>query len=198
MVRHVAESSRDSARAGPTDAELVQRVADGDRGALAALYDRHGGALLALGQRLLRNRREAEDLLHDVFIEAWRHAADYDAARGSVRSWLLLRLRSRALDRLKSVGYARITSFDPEVHEQQLTPDPQPSLAGADAALVRDAMAALAPDQRTVLELAYFEGLSLSDISTRLGVPLGTIKSRLARALERLRGELAALREGAP
>lgn len=186
----VVLGARVAASAAPADVELVRAAAEGDRQALAALYDRYASLLLALGQRILKNRREAEDLLHDVFLEVWRQARDYDPDRGSVRSWLLMRLRSRALDRLKSAGYARVVSLDGSPpRDEPISLEADPAL-GPDCALVRRALAELPTDQRTVLELSYFEGLSLSEIAEKLGVPIGTIKSRLARALGRLREEL--------
>src|ERR1700760_2526308 len=89
------------------DTSLVNGAAAGDRDCLAGLYDRYAPALLAIGRRILGDRREAEDLLHDVFIEVWRQAGDYDESRGSVRAWLLMRMRSRALDRRKSAAISK-------------------------------------------------------------------------------------------
>src|SRR5262245_50133881 len=91
------------------DTVLVAAVAAGDRGALARLYDRYAVTLLAVGQRILGGRREAEDLVHDVFLEAWRQASGYDPARGTVRAWLLVRLRSRALDRHRAASGAPVS-----------------------------------------------------------------------------------------
>jgi RNA polymerase sigma-70 factor (ECF subfamily) len=180
-------------RAQSTDAELVAAAAEGERLALAALYDRYAPLLLALANRLLRHQREAEDLLHDVFLEVWRQAGDYDPSRGSVRAWLVMRLRSRALDRLKSVRHTRVVSLESTTLPEEPQAPPVEQTFGHDQAMVRDALLELPADQRVVLELAYFEGLSLSEIATRLEVPIGTIKSRLARALTRLRDTLRAL-----
>ena len=92
------------------DVALVRAMAGGDRRALAALYDRHASYLLALGLRILKNRGEAEDLLHDVFLEVWRSAGDYDLNRGRVRTWLVIRMRSRALDVVKSARVRAATA----------------------------------------------------------------------------------------
>lgn len=176
-----------------SDADLVRAMAGGDRAALGTLYDRYVPLLLGVGRRLLRSEREAEDLVHDVFLEAFRHAADFDESRGTARAWLVMRLRSRALDRLKSVSYARVSSletttlpFEPSVQPVEIT-------GSTELQLVRTALENLPADQRKVIELGYFEGLSLSEVATRLDTPIGTIKSRLARALTRLREELAVL-----
>jgi RNA polymerase sigma-70 factor (ECF subfamily) len=172
------------------DAALVRAIAGGDREALAHLYDRFAPSLMAIGSRILCDRREAEDLLHDVFLEVWRLAADYDDQRGSVRGWLLMRMRSRALDRRKAAGFARVVSIEERrAPEEPNASSEDPSLQ-PDREAVRRALADLPPDQRTVLELGYFEGLSSSEIAARIEAPIGTVKSRVAAALLKLRGAL--------
>jgi RNA polymerase sigma-70 factor (ECF subfamily) len=172
------------------DAELVSAVARGERAALAQLYDRFSPILLAVATRILGERREAEDLLHDVFLEVWRQAADYDSTRGSVRAWMLIRLRSRAIDRRKSAGATRVVSLDAEAErggdEREAAISEDPSLA-PDRTAIKRALAALPDEQRVVLELGYFEGLSSSEIADRIGAPIGTVKSRVAAALAKLR-----------
>lgn len=166
------------------DVELVRAIAAGDRNGLAALYDRYAPILLGLAMRIIRDRREAEDLLHDVFLEVWRSARDYDLGRGRVRTWLVVRMRSRALDVLKSARVSR-RSGDGEVLERMVaTADPD---ASPDRQRVRAALAELTAEQRAVLELAYFDGQSCSEIATQLAIPIGTVKSRLAAGLGRLR-----------
>ncbi len=175
------------------DVLLVRAVAGGDRDALARLYDRYASVLLALALRILRDRREAEDLLHDVFLEVWRSAKDYDLTRGRVRTWLIIRMRSRALDVTKSARVSR-RSGDAEVIERVAA---ESDVAGSpDRQRVRAALAELGDDQRQVLELAYFEGQSCSEIAERVGIPVGTVKSRLAAALGKLRQTLGAPRPG--
>lgn len=172
------------------DAQLVAAMCNGNRDALAALYDRYATLLLAVATRILADRRESEDLVHDVMLEVWRHAADYDLTRGTVRAWILIRLRSRALDRKKSVGATRVVAVDPErLHEQRDMNAEDPAF-GPDRTAVRRALAALPEEQRTVLELGYFEGLSSSEIAERIDAPIGTVKSRVAAALAKLRAGL--------
>jgi len=168
------------------DAALVAAMARGDRDALSRLYDRHASLLLGLALRIVRERRDAEDLLHDVFLEAWRSANDFDPTRGRVRTWLAIRMRSRALDLQKS---ARVSRSAGDAGLELVVDD----TAGTspDHARVRTALAELSPDQRAVLELAYFEGLSCTEIAARVAIPVGTVKSRIAAGLERLRGQLA-------
>ena len=169
----------------PDDAEdeaLVVAMAAGDRAALAALYERHAGLLLGLALRIVREKREAEDLLHDVFLEAWRAAKDFDPKRGRVRTWLAIRMRSRALDLQKSARVSRNTGdagLDVMVDEAEAS--------SPDHGRIRTALAELGQDQRKVLELAYFEGLSCTEIAERVAIPVGTVKSRIAAGLDRLR-----------
>jgi RNA polymerase sigma-70 factor, ECF subfamily len=168
------------------DAALVAKMASGDRGALATLYERHSGILLGLAMRIVRDRREAEDLLHDVFLEAWRSAKDFDPKRGRVRTWLAIRMRSRALDLQKS---ARVSRNAGDAGLEAVVDDNEG--ATPDHARIRAALADLGPDQRRVLELAYFEGLSCTEIAARVAIPVGTVKSRIAAGLDRLRTGLA-------
>ena len=141
---------------------------------------------MAIGRRILGDRREAEDLLHDVFLEVWRQASDYDEARGSVRAWLLMRLRSRALDRRKAAVFSRRADLPPSDSVAEPPASEDPAL-GADRDAVRRALASLPNEQRLVLELGYFEGLSSSEIAERVSAPIGTVKSRVAAALSKLR-----------
>jgi RNA polymerase sigma-70 factor (ECF subfamily) len=191
-----ARSSRPAERDGAADAALVAALATGDREALARLYDGHSSLLLALGLRILGDRTAAEDVLHDVFLEAWHRAADFDPDRGSVRAWLVTRMRSRALDRRAA-----------HVRQNRLAEDAGreggDGAAGAvetslpiDGAKVRHQIATMPEELTTVLELAYFDGLSSSQIGLQLGIPVGTVKSRMARALSTLRERLATLAPG--
>ena len=130
----------------------------------------------------VRERREAEDLLHDVFLEAWRSAGDFDPKRGRVRTWLAIRMRSRALDLQKSARVSR-NAGDAGL---EVVPD-ESAVPTPDHGRVRTALAGLGDDQRRVVELAYFDGLSCSEISERIQIPIGTVKSRLAAAMGKLR-----------
>jgi RNA polymerase sigma-70 factor (ECF subfamily) len=178
------------------DAELMTAVVRGDRAALAALYDRHAALLLALAVRMLQDRAQAEELLHDVFLEAWHHARDFDPHRGSARAWLLTRTRSRALDRRAArARQARVVEQAALERAEERAAD---AGAGLDGERLRREIANLPPELIAVLELAYFEGLSSSEIADRLEIPIGTVKSRMARALATLRALLAPPPEGAP
>ena len=171
------------------DAALVAAMARGDRKALAALYERHAQVLLGLALRIVRERREAEDLLHNVLLEAWHAAAEFDPQRGRVRTWLAIRMRSRALDLRKSARVARNAG----AAGLDVVPDDR-EVASPDHARVRASLACLTSDQKRAVELAYFEGLSCSEIAARLSIPIGTVKSRLAAGLARLREQLGGSR----
>lgn len=180
-------AAEDAALANTDDASLVRRVAGGDRDALAALYDRYAQQMLAIGVRMLRDQREAEDVLHDVFVEVWRRAGDYDARRGSVRVWMFVRMRSRTLDRCRSPGRTRAVALDESFAQRIAADDPSRT---ADQQRACAALMDLPEAQRQVVELAYFGGLSSTAIAHELQLPVGTVKSRMAAALNKLRAGL--------
>jgi RNA polymerase sigma-70 factor, ECF subfamily len=174
------------------DAELVIALSRGDRSALAALYDKYASFLMSLAMRVVRDRREAEDLLHDVFLEAWRSAVDYDPSRGRVRTWLAVRMRSRALDRQKSARVSRRAGDESVLERVESEGAANDIERSPDQQRVRTALGELSADQRQIVELAYFDGLSCSEIANQIAVPIGTVKSRMAAAMARLRAAVAA------
>lgn len=142
-----------------------------------------------MAMRIVRERREAEDLLHDVLLEAWRAAKDFDPKRGRVRTWLAIRMRSRALDLQKSARVSRNAGdAGLEVIEDER------EQGSPDHARIRSAVAALGAEHRSVVGLAYFEGLSCSEIASKIDIPIGTVKSRLAAGMQRLREGLGGKR----
>lgn len=169
-----------------TDQQLIERIAGGDRQALAALYDRYAPSLLGAGMRTLKLRRDAEDVLHDVFVEVWQQAGDYNPTRGSVKAWLFLRMRSRAIDRLRLSG-GKETVLEGEMEDAMPPRDAEDLSLEPDRRLVLRALSGLPTEQRIALELAYFGGLSGSQIAAQLNAPLGTIKTRLALGMSKLR-----------
>jgi RNA polymerase sigma-70 factor, ECF subfamily len=176
---------------------LVAAMAQGDKAALAALYDQLAGPLYSLACRMLGDATEAQDLTQDIFLQLWRTAASYDPGRGSVFSWAVTLIRNRAIDRI------RMRQRRSELLATA-APDLQPAAPGGEAdsaatlwlreksAAVRTALADLAPDQREAIELAYFGGLTQQEIAARLNEPLGTIKARIRRGLLKLRDRLPA------
>jgi RNA polymerase sigma-70 factor (ECF subfamily) len=185
MIARVVAAT-DSVKGSPDaseDAALVERARRGDRAAFGTLYDRFSPILLGAAIRFFRDRREADDLVHDVFLEAWQHVREYDRAKGSIRTWLLLRLRSRALDRMGRAEARKTRLLEDGA-------DTAESVAlGTDAIdviAVRRALDGLDQDVRGVLERTYFEGLTAREIAEQANVPIGTVKSRLARGLSAL------------
>lgn len=175
------------------DQTLIGAVAGGDAESLGRLYDRYGPVLRALGHKLLGDRRDAEEIMHEVFLEAWRQAHEYDPRRGSVRSWLILRMRSRAIDRRRMAYFSRQVALDPQRLAAYDRPgDGDDFLSTSDHATVHRALAELSAEQQQVLELTYFQGLPGAEVAQCLGVPVGTVKSRLAAALANLRHQLVA------
>ncbi len=170
------------------DEALIRAVAGGDHDALATLYDRHVGVMMAVAVRILKNRADAEDLLHDVFVESWEKAANFDRHRGTVRSWLLIRVRSRAIDRLRSLAVAKQHAV---IEKDNVTPV-LPEWEAADRERAERALRQLPDEQRILVELSYFEGLTYREMAARCEIPIGTVRSRIAAAMKKLRNDLPA------
>ncbi|HYS27632.1 MAG TPA: sigma-70 family RNA polymerase sigma factor [Vicinamibacterales bacterium] len=184
------------------DVESLRRVVSGDQAAAAVLYDRHARALYSLILRILGDETEAEDVLQEVFVQAFRQAGRYDASRGVVAAWLLMMARSRAIDRLRA-RRSRVEGRTGEVQVLNDVPDAQPDVASAlldeeRTRLVREALAELPLLQRMAIELAYYEGLSHTEIAERLEQPLGTVKTRIRLGLLKLRDVLKHLDARSP
>jgi RNA polymerase sigma-70 factor, ECF subfamily len=165
-----------------TDVELLREVVRGDRAAFGELYDRLAPSMLLLGCRMLGSLRDAEDLVHDVFLECAQRAAQYDPSRASVRVWFLVRTRSRALDRMRTARRAAAVPLDPLLDQLATR-----SNDSTDRGVLYSILHQLSFEQRVVVELGYFAGYSCPEIADVLALPVGTVKSRMARALERLR-----------
>jgi RNA polymerase sigma-70 factor (ECF subfamily) len=175
---------------------LVPAVAGGDLAAFADLYDRYSSTLYGLLLRILANPDDAQEVLQETFVKAWTNAKTFDAARGSEAAWLISIARSRGIDKLRArrVRGDREDAAGREIAGAGGFVDRS---SGADDAIrseeriaVRGALAELPEAQRTALELAYFEGLSQSEIATKLGQPLGTIKTRMQLGMKKLRERL--------
>lgn len=170
------------------DDDLLHAIARNDEGALAAIYDRYRLILFGLILRILHDREEAEDCLQEVFLQVWRRARDFDESRGRAFTWLVTIARSRALDRLRASG----SRLKLATEAAQVTPDKvgdaaEEAVQSEQGALVRAALAELPEEQRRALLLAYFEGLTQTEIAARLGDPLGTVKTRMRSGMIKLR-----------
>ena len=161
--------------------------------ALSQLYDRYGNAVYGLALRVTGDHGMAQEISLDTFMQVWQQAARYNDQQGSIQSWLFTIARSRAIDRLRATRAAKRT-YGVDHAESQGVERPDDMVEVAERRqLVRRAMADLSPAQRTALELAFFEGLSHSQIADRLGEPLGTVKTRLRQAMITLRRTLGPL-----
>jgi RNA polymerase sigma-70 factor, ECF subfamily len=177
------------------DEDLMPLVQRKDAAAFELVYDRHGGAAYSLAYRIVGDRASAEDVTQEAFLSLWRSGARYDRARGSVRTWLLGVVRNRAIDALR-----REATRAPTVElDLERLPDRGPTAELTDskalrqeaAREVRGALRMLPADQLKVIELAYFAGLSHSEIAEALGMPLGTVKGRMRLGMEKIRSTMA-------
>jgi RNA polymerase sigma-70 factor (ECF subfamily) len=174
-----------------SDEGLIRRILSGDETALDILYRRYGGLVYSVAKHILGDSGAAEEVLQDIFHQLWRSASSFDSARGSLSSWLLVMARNRSIDRVRR----RSPSVGEEVAETLHGPVLDLESVAAQnemAARVRAALRALPEAQRLAMELAYFEGLTQSEIAKRTGDPLGTVKTRLRTALASLKTAFSA------
>jgi RNA polymerase sigma-70 factor (ECF subfamily) len=178
------------------DHALLEAIAEGHTAAFGQLYDRHADALMAVGLKVLRDREDAEDVIHDVCLEVWERASSYDPDRASVRTWLLVKMRSRCIDRLRRQGRRPSARVDELVGDAEPRHEPQNDLA-ADRDVIRQALRQLPERLRTVLLLLYFRGMTCTEIADEVAIPVGTVKSRLYAARQKLQDVLGPDRGGA-
>lgn len=182
------------------DVELLRRMASGDERALGTLYDRWHALVHGAIVRILSQPDDVDDVVEEVFWQAWRQAGRYEASRGAVQTWLSTIARSRALDRVRVVTRRREEPLDDapagDVELRTAQGDPAAEAEASDRrAIVLAALAALPPEQREAIELGYFEGLSQTEIAERTDQPLGTVKTRTRLAMQKLRERLRPSRE---
>ncbi len=193
-----AVASRGGPGADPrraADAEDVSAAARGDQAALGRLYDRYSRLVFGLALRITEDRGSAEEVTQDVFLQFWRRAADFDPQRGDLRSWLLTITRNRAIDRLRSRQQRSSQAWVPLDDTALLRSEPIPySLDTAER--IAKVLAALPEPQRRVIEMAYYQGFTQSEIAARLNQPLGTVKTWTRSALKTLRESLKGTQQG--
>jgi RNA polymerase sigma-70 factor, ECF subfamily len=168
---------------------LIQQIAKQDRDAFSQLYDRFSTLVFTLAMRMLKARSDAEDLLQEVFVQVWRQAQNYSAERGSPEAWIVNIARSRAIDKIRSLRRMQksfVLTDDPARAESP--ENVESSAVESETRLAMNSALANLPDmQRKVLELAYFDGLTQSEIADRLAEPLGTVKTRMRSGIQKLR-----------
>lgn len=176
------------------DGALLRLAAERRPEALAALHDRHAPHLLALARRILDSAGEAEDVVQEVFVHVWNHASRYDPSRSSVSTWLVLITRSRAIDRLR---HRQVVDRAHEAAQRDVPPEEHASPDGVESVFIRERrervrreLETLPPEQRQVLEMAFYQGLSQTEIAARADLPLGTVKTRTLLAMKKLRSAL--------
>lgn len=176
------------------DVAAVRSMAAGDRDAVASLYDRHARAVFSLALRIVRDQQDAEEVVQEVFAQAWRSAGRFDAGRGAVVAWLLMMTRSRAIDRVRArrVDGTRVGDDDFLAQLPAIGVAPDASvLTNERVSHVRAALTALPLMQRMAIEMAFYEGLTHHEVAERLEQPLGTVKTRIRLGLLKLREALA-------
>jgi RNA polymerase sigma-70 factor, ECF subfamily len=185
MDARMCEGNRASAAA-----DLIAAIARGDRGAFERFYDAHAALAFGLIRRILRDPEAAKEVLQEVFWQVWQDAPSYDPSRGSPEAWLVMRAKTRAIDKLRSIRRREqtfVAPVDERVAAAAVTRADNPGLAAEDRGLAQGALEQLPGPQRRAIELAFLEGLTQSEIAARLGEPLGTVKTRIRLGLERLR-----------
>ena len=180
------------------DIDLLRRIATRDEAALAELYDRHSRLAYSVIMRILGSPADAEEVLQETFVRVWSRADTYDALLGAPATWLTRIARNRAIDRLRARRARGDVAIDHAVHAGEDAPrsgepvtrdTPETMLEGRTrAGAVRTALATLAPSQRALIEAAFFEGYTHSELAARFGVPLGTVKTRIRTGLAAIRG----------
>jgi len=173
------------------DSALVERMMAGDENALSALYDRYSGMLFSMLVRILRDTSAAEEILQDLFLQLWRNAGQFDAGRGSLPAWLMVIGRNRAISRLRQRDRRAMAEADDEGFSIEAVPSPG-NLEDEAARMelmhkLQTALATLPSEQREAVELAYFDGMTQTEIAARTGSPLGTVKSRVRTAMQVLK-----------
>jgi RNA polymerase sigma-70 factor, ECF subfamily len=179
-----------------TDLSLLQRIAARDAAALAELYDRHSRLLFSLVVRIVSDRGEAEEILQEVFVRVWTRVDMYDARMGAPLPWLVRVARNKAIDRLRARrvrAHVDTPAIDVAAVEALAIDGPTPEAAVLDAERRRtltDALAGLPAEQRQLIEAAFFEGYTHSELAQRFGLPLGTVKTRIRAGVIAMRGKL--------
>jgi RNA polymerase sigma-70 factor (ECF subfamily) len=200
LLEHVDARTRAEARvtadlSEARDRELVQRIERGDEDAFRGLFGRYAPSAMALARRVARQPFLAEEIVQEAFLAVWRNPSGYDQQRGSVRAWLMGMVHHRAVDAIRREESQRRRVEESMVSDPVVSPDPADDVADQidlpeERKAVRAALDALPDEQRQVIELMYFGGLSQSKISEQLGLPLGTVKSRTLLGMRRLRGAI--------
>lgn len=185
------DSEIQSPEGSRADVTLIERIVSRDSGAIGDLYDRHSRLLFGLILRILRDRSEAEEVLQEVFVAVWNRAGTYNVAVGSPTAWLIRIARNRAIDRLRATA-VRLRAVESAPRELQSSENPETSAwLGEQRRVVARALGAIPREQRDLIEEAYYQGLTHSELAERHQLPLGTVKTRIRTGLLTLRQQLS-------
>lgn len=190
-----SDQARARKAAAAEDKRLLKEIVARRSAALSSLYDRYAGMLLALAHRVLGDLADAEEVLQEAFLQVWNQAERYDPARSSVSTWLVLITRSRAIDRLRSRRVAQRTASaaDKEKRRTHTSPEgPADVFRQERRRRLEEELARLPAEQRQVLEMAFYRGMTQSEIASTTSIPLGTVKTRTLLAIKKLRRALSA------
>lgn len=174
----------------PSDAALVKQMTAGDEGALSVIYDRYSAMLFGMLMRVLNNKQTAEEVLQDLFLQLWRRGDKFDPARGSLPAWLLVIGRNRAISRLRGRPSLEVLEETDGLYANTLASTANIEDEASRMELMetlKTALAQLPAEQRQAVELAYFEGMTQSEIAAKTGSPLGTVKTRMRSAMQVLK-----------
>lgn len=177
------------------EANILHRIANKDEKALEELYDRYSQVLYSLIFRIVKNKNEAEEIMQDLFLKIWKNAYQYDSSKGSLYSWLISLARNMSIDRIRSKDYKRnLQEVDLVIDLTSETTGNENTLINIiseeQVTLIKKAILNISEEQRKVLEMHYFEGLTHTEISEELDIPLGTVKTRIRQALINLHKQL--------
>ena len=178
------------------DRRLIRSIGAGSADALAGLYDRYASLVFGLAKRITGQTEDAEEVVQDVFAQVWKQATRYEGSRATVAGWIVMLARTRAIDRVRSrrARPDQAAAMDPDGLPPMSASEPDPeqvALSAEDVRSVQGALQELADNQRSLVDLAYYEGLTHAEIAERTGVPLGTVKTRLRTAMMTMRATLA-------
>ncbi len=176
------------------DNELIVKICAKDKGALEQLYERNVGKMLGLATQILKSKSDAEDIIHDVIIEVWNKAKAYDSNKASVLGWLLLRVRSRCLDRIRK--QQTIRKYAEKQNNEEKIQSVNCIDAYTDHKFLNKALNTLSENQRLVIELSYFKGFTCAEIAQDYGIALGTVKTRLLTAMKKMQSSSSHIKRG--
>lgn len=195
MSQQQVKESRIPATGAEEEKALLEKIAHQDDQALSLLYDRYARLLYSIVFSIVKKKEEAEDILQDVFLQVWTKALSFDSSKGNVYAWLVTMTRNKAIDRVRSKQFQTMKNASQETDTSTLSDSEQNTALDAvmlmeRSSKIKDALNAIPQEQKETIQLAYYTGLTQTEISQKLNVPLGTVKTRVRQGMQKLRGLL--------